>query len=112
MQTAVLLIMSTTFSEKFTYVITERHLRETVEYLEKNGVRPEYQVHAYSGLKDVKDWLIDKGIAKAPPLMNLMMEVCRFTAIRMPSQTGSTPGIFRSAGCGVPFWAMSGNLKI
>jgi len=73
MQTAVLLIMSTTFSEKFTYVITERHLRETVQYLETNGVRPEYQVHAYSGLKDVQDWLIEKGIARKPPIMNLMM---------------------------------------
>ena len=72
MQSAVLLIMSTTFSEKFTYVITEPLLRSTVEYLESHGVRPEYQGHAYSGLKDVKDWLIDKGIAKSPPIMNIM----------------------------------------
>jgi len=35
-------------------------------------VRPEYQVHAYSGLKDVQDWLIDKRIARNPPIMNLM----------------------------------------
>ncbi len=72
MQSAVLLIMSMTFSEKFTYVITESLLRETVEYLESHGVRPEFQGHAYSGLKDVKDWLIDKGIVKNPPLMNIM----------------------------------------
>jgi len=72
MQSAVLLVMSTTFSEKFTYVITEPLLRSTVEYLESHGVRPEFQGHAYSGLKDVKDWLIDKGIVKTPPIMNVM----------------------------------------
>lgn len=73
METAVLLIMSTTLSERFTYVVTETHLRETVQYLESNGVRPEYQIHAFSGLKDVQDWLIETGIAKRPEIMNIMM---------------------------------------
>ncbi len=72
MQTAVLLIMSTSFSSKFTYVVTESSLKETAEYLEINGVRPEYQGHAYSGLKDVMDWLIATGIAKSPPITNIM----------------------------------------
>ena len=72
MQTAVLLIMSTSFSEKYTYVVTESTLSETARYLEEHGVRPEYQGHAYSGIKDVMDWLIDKGIAKDPPIINIM----------------------------------------
>lgn len=72
METAVLLIMSMTISEKFTYVVTEKSLKETVSYLEENGVRPEYQGHAYSGIKDVLDWLVATGIAKSPPIMNVM----------------------------------------
>jgi 3-keto-5-aminohexanoate cleavage enzyme len=72
MQTSVLLIMSTTFSPKFTYVVTRDSLTEMVKYLEASGVRPEYQGHAYSGIKDVCDWLIDTGIAKDPPITNIM----------------------------------------
>jgi 3-keto-5-aminohexanoate cleavage enzyme len=73
MQTAVLLLQSMSFSEKFTYVVTQRHLTEQVQYLEAHGVRPEYQGHSYSGLKDVQDWLLNTGIARQPALMNLMM---------------------------------------
>jgi len=72
METAVLLIMSMTISEKFTYVVTEKNLKETVAYLEEHGVRPEFQGHAYSGLKDVMDWLLETGIARTPPIMNIM----------------------------------------
>ncbi|NQV55493.1 MAG: 3-keto-5-aminohexanoate cleavage protein [Rhodospirillales bacterium] len=72
METAVLLIMSMTLNDKFTYVVSETHLKETVKYMEDHGVRPEYQGHAYSGMKDVMDWLIDTGIAKDPPIMNVM----------------------------------------
>ena len=73
MQTAVMLIQSTSFSEKFTYVVTRGILTEQVKYLEDHGVRPEYQGHSYSGLKDVMDWLLATGIARQPPLMNIMM---------------------------------------
>jgi 3-keto-5-aminohexanoate cleavage enzyme len=72
MQTAVLLIMSTSFSSKFTYEVTETYLREQVEYLEAHNVRPEYQGHAYSGMKDVLEWLIKPGIARNPPITNIM----------------------------------------
>jgi 3-keto-5-aminohexanoate cleavage enzyme len=75
METGVLLIMSMTHGDKFTYVVSETNLKETVQYMEDNGVRPEYQGHAYAGLKDVMDWLIKTGIAKDPPIMNVM---CRF----------------------------------
>lgn len=73
MQSAVMLIQSTSFSEKFTYVVTKNILTEQVKYLEDHGVRPEYQAHSYSGLKDVMDWLIATGIAKSPPITNIMM---------------------------------------
>jgi len=72
-QSAVLLIQTLGFSEKFTYIITEKTLSEQVKYLEDHGVRPEYQGTSYQGIKDVLDWLVDKGIAKNPPLMNIMM---------------------------------------
>ena len=72
METSVLLIMSMTVSEKFTYVVTERSMKEMIVYLEKNNVRPEYQGHAYSGIKDMLDWVISTGIAKSPPIMNIM----------------------------------------
>jgi 3-keto-5-aminohexanoate cleavage enzyme len=73
MQSAVLLIQTMAFSEKFTYVITEKTLSDQVKYLEDHGVRPEYQATSYQGIKDVLDWLVAKGIAKDPPLMNIMM---------------------------------------
>ena len=72
-QSAVLLIQTLGFSEKFTYIITEKTLSEQVKYLEDHGVRPEYQGTSYQGIKDVLDWLVDKGVAKDPPLMNIMM---------------------------------------
>ena len=72
MQSAVLLIQTTGFSEKFTYSVTQKTLTDQVKYLEEHGVRPEYQSTSYQGTKDVLDWLVDTGIAKAPPLMNIM----------------------------------------
>ena len=73
MQSAVLLIQTTGFSEKFTYSVTQKTLTDQVRYLEQHGVRPEYQGTSYQGIKDVLDWLVDAGIAKDPPLMNIMM---------------------------------------
>lgn len=72
-QSAVLLIQTTGFSEKFTYVVTEKTLGDQVRYLEEHGVRPEFQGTSYQGIKDVLDWLVDKGLVKDPPLMNIMM---------------------------------------
>ena len=73
METAVLLIQTMAFSEKFTYSVTESVLKEQVRYLEAHGVRPEFQGHSYGGLKDVMDWLLATGIAKEAPLINIMM---------------------------------------
>jgi 3-keto-5-aminohexanoate cleavage enzyme len=73
MQSAVMLLQSTSFSEKFTYVVTRDILTAQIRYLEEHGVRPEYQGHSYSGLKDVMDWLLSTGVGKQPALMNIMM---------------------------------------
>jgi 3-keto-5-aminohexanoate cleavage enzyme len=73
MQTAVLLIQTMAFSEKFTYSVTQNVLTEQVQYLEQHGVRPEFQGHSYSGIKDVIDWLISTGITRPKPLVNVMM---------------------------------------
>lgn len=72
METAVLLIMSMTLNERFTYVVSEQNFKDMVAYLEKNNVRPEYQGHAYSGMKDVMDWVLNTGIARNPAIMNVM----------------------------------------
>jgi 3-keto-5-aminohexanoate cleavage enzyme len=72
MQSAVLLIQTTSFSDKFVYNVTQKLLTDQVKYLEEHGVRPEYQSTSYQATRDVIDWLIDTGIAKDPPLMNIM----------------------------------------
>jgi 3-keto-5-aminohexanoate cleavage enzyme len=73
MQTAVLLIQTMAFSEKFTYSVTQKVLTEQVQYLEQHNVRPEFQGHSYSGIKDVIDWLVATGITRPKPLVNVMM---------------------------------------
>jgi 3-keto-5-aminohexanoate cleavage enzyme len=88
MQTAVLLIQTMAFSEKFTYSVTQNVLTEQVRYLEEHGVRPEYQGHSYSGIKDVIDWLIATGITKPHPLVNVMMG---FHGFSHASPMGSDP---------------------
>lgn len=72
MQSAVLLIQTTSFSDKFVYNVTQKLLTDQIKYLEEAGVRPEYQSTSYQATKDVIDWLIDTGIAMDPPLMNIM----------------------------------------
>jgi len=72
MQSAVLLIQTTSFSDKFVYNVTRGLLTEQVKYLEDHGVRPEYQSTSYQATRDVLDWLIDTRIAQDPPLMNIM----------------------------------------
>jgi 3-keto-5-aminohexanoate cleavage enzyme len=72
MQTAVLLIQTMSFSEKFSFVVNEALFTGVVDYLESRGVRPEFQVHSYGGMRDVCDWALAKGIARKPYLFNIM----------------------------------------
>jgi 3-keto-5-aminohexanoate cleavage enzyme len=73
MRSAVLVITTTSFSEKFTYQVTESLLSGMIGYLERNGVKPEFQGHSYGALKDSYDWIISKGLASKPYLTNVMM---------------------------------------
>lgn len=72
MRTAVLLIQTMSFSEKYAFIVNEPLLRGVVEYLEAKGVKPEFQVHSYGGMRDVCDWILPKGIASKPYLFNIM----------------------------------------
>ncbi len=72
MRTAVLLIQTMSFSEKFAFVVNEPLLAGVVEYLETRGVKPEFQVHSYGGMRDVCDWILPRGIASKPYLFNIM----------------------------------------
>ena len=72
MQTAVLLIQTMSFSEKYSFVVNEPLLTGVVDYLESHGVKPEFQVHSYGGLRDVCDWILPKAIAKKPYSFNIM----------------------------------------
>jgi 3-keto-5-aminohexanoate cleavage enzyme len=71
-QTAVLLIQTMSFSEKYAYIVNEPLLTSTVEYLESRGIKPEFQAHSYGGIRDVHDWIIQQGISRKPYLFNLM----------------------------------------
>jgi 3-keto-5-aminohexanoate cleavage enzyme len=72
MQTSPLVIRPSSISEKYTYVITEKLLQGVVRYLEDHGVHPEYQCDAYGPQRHIEDWMIGTGIAKNPPIFNLM----------------------------------------
>lgn len=124
MQSAVMLLQSMSFSEKFTYVVTQKILTEQIQYLEDHGVRPEYQVHSYSGLKDVVDWLLTTGVGKQPALMNIMMGFHGFShasplgpdpwnyIYMMTMQQSMWPGAVRGVCAGGRNWLPFTNLAI
>ena len=72
MQTSPLVIKTTSINENFTYVINQEILSEVAGYLEAHGVRPEYQSDCYLSQRNVEEWLIKTGIAKAPAIINVM----------------------------------------
>ena len=124
MQSAVMLLQSMSFSEKFTYVVTKKILTELIQYLEDHGVRPEYQIHSYSGLKDVVDWLLTTGVGKQPALMNIMMGFHGFShasplgpdpwnyVYMMTMQQSLWPGAVRGVCAGGRNWLPFTNLAI
>ncbi len=48
-------------------------LTDIVEYLQGKGIRPEFQIHEYSGCDQVHDWLIEPGILQKPYILNLVL---------------------------------------
>lgn len=71
-QTCPIVIRPSSISDNYTNVVTQNLLTETVEYLQSRGIKPEFQCDAYFSQKNVEEWLIKTGIAKAPALMNMM----------------------------------------
>lgn len=71
-ETAVMTPYTTSHHEKWTRVVTEKYLRESVEYLQERGIKPEYQMHNYTCVKNVSEWVIKPGIAKPPHLTNVV----------------------------------------
>ena len=72
-QTGVVTPFSDAISEKFTLVMTESILTSMVKYLQEKGIKPEFQIHHYTALDHVEDWLIRQNIVNKPYLMNLCL---------------------------------------
>jgi 3-keto-5-aminohexanoate cleavage enzyme len=49
----------------------EKNTVETVGYLERNGIRPEFMCHNWEGIMNVKEWLIKPGILRRPYLLSM-----------------------------------------
>ena len=54
------------------YDMDEPILKDIVTYLERNGIRPEFQIHNYSCIYHVREWLLKDGTMKGPSIMNLI----------------------------------------
>ncbi len=48
-------------------------LTSIVEYLQEKGIKPEFQLHEYTGVFHVEDWLIYPGVLRKPHVMNLVL---------------------------------------
>ncbi len=54
------------------YDMDEAILKDMAKYLQKNGVVPEFQIHNYSCISHVRDWLLKDGTLEGPCIMNLI----------------------------------------
>jgi 3-keto-5-aminohexanoate cleavage enzyme len=50
---------------------TEKNTRETVKYLQKNKIKPDFMNHNWEGVHNVKEWLVKTGILEKPYLMSM-----------------------------------------
>jgi len=50
---------------------TEQNARETITFLQKNGIKPEFMCHSWEGIVNVNEWLIKPGILDKPYLMSM-----------------------------------------
>ena len=71
-QTCPIVIRPSSISDAYTTVVTRNSITGVVEYLQDHGIRPEFQCDAYFSQKNIEEWLIKPGIARAPALMNMM----------------------------------------
>lgn len=72
-QTGVITPFTDAISEKFTLLITESILADMVKYVVEKGIRPEFQIHHYTAMDNVEDWIIRPGIINKPYLINLCL---------------------------------------
>ncbi len=54
------------------YDMDEAILKDMITYLEQNDVAPEFQIHNYSCISHVRDWLLKDGTLKGTCIMNLV----------------------------------------
>jgi 3-keto-5-aminohexanoate cleavage enzyme len=59
-------------TEWMTFVATRGTMKESVEYLQERGIRPEFQIHHYYAMMNVVEWLIQPEILEKPYLINLL----------------------------------------
>jgi 3-keto-5-aminohexanoate cleavage enzyme len=50
---------------------TEKNTQETVKYLQKNGIKPDFMNHNWEGVQNVKEWLVKPGILEKPYLLSM-----------------------------------------
>jgi len=50
---------------------TPENAVKTVEFLQSHGIKPEFMAHDGEGIMNVRDWLIEPGILKKPPMISL-----------------------------------------
>ncbi|MBI4330356.1 MAG: 3-keto-5-aminohexanoate cleavage protein [Chloroflexi bacterium] len=55
------------------YVMDEPGVRDQVDYLQKRGIRAEFQIHHYMCTRHVQDWLLRDNLLEKPYVMNLIM---------------------------------------
>ncbi len=63
-------------------------LTDEVKYLQSKGIRPELQLHEFTGIDQVNDWLIGPGVLQKPYIMNLVLG---FHAHHRASPTAPNP---------------------
>ncbi len=55
------------------YIMDEESLRDQVDYLQKRGIRAEFQIHNYPCIRHVNEWLLRDNMLQKPYVMNLIM---------------------------------------
>ncbi len=58
---------------KVTLPFNQTTLTGIVQYLQGKGIKPEFQLHEFTGVDQLYDWLIEPGILKPPYIVNLVL---------------------------------------
>jgi len=88
-QTCPIVIRPSSISDAYTTVVTRNSITGVVQYLQDHGIRPEFQCDAYFSQKNIEEWLIKPGVARAPALMNMMAGFHGYTFSSPISENGA-----------------------